>query len=284
MLAIPPAGTCSLETHVTATTNETATYSISVTAGGSANTKNTTYTQLIASTSYESYGIFVTLAGLQTAATANQRCLVDIALGAASSEIVIIPNLLCGNVSDYAAASNHGVMYFFPIYIPSGVRISATAQASTASDVVNVSVRLLQHQSGPSNWVGSRVTAYGANTANSTGTSHSPGNSSYATATQLTASTTNPIRYMQMGYDLLTDTTGSTARGLARIGYGAGPTYMASGLVFTESTTIESVNFSQANFVLSHMMFNIPAGQSLHISAMRNATAEARGFIVYGVD
>lgn len=283
MLYTPPGLPSILQTHVTDVTNETATYSISVTAGTSPN-KNATYTTLIATTSYDSYGIAVQLAGLQTAATANQRCLVDIAVGAASSERIIVPDLTCGNVADQAAASAQAQIYYFPIYIPAGVRISATAAASTSADVVNVAVRLFQHKMSPDGWFGQRVTAYGVDAANVRGTSHSPGNGSYAAATQLTASTTNPIRAMQLGYDLLSDTTGATARGLARIGVGAGPTYVASELPFKESTTIETVDFTQANLILSHMRFNIPSGQSLHISAMRNATAEGRGFIVYGVD
>ena len=285
MLYVPISQTSDVETHVTATTNETATFGISVTAGGTANTKNSTYTTLIATTSYEAFGIMVTLMGLQTTATTNQRCLVDIAIGAASSEQVIIPNLTCGNVSDYAAASSLGASYVFPIKIASGVRISATAQASTASDIVNVAVRLFRHPFGVNGWYGSRVTAYGADTTNSRGTSHTPSQNSYATATQLTASTTNPIHYMQLGFDLLSDTTASNARYLARIGYGATPTYLASELMLKESTTIEAVTFTDANMQLSQMHFNIPSAQSLHISAMRDAaTPEARGFIVYGVD
>ena len=284
MLGIPPDGCSTYETHVTDTTNETATFSISVTAGTTPN-KNATYTQLIASTGYASYGIMVQLAGLQTTASTNQRCLVDIALGAASSEQVIIPNLTCGNVSDYAAASSKGVSYYFPIYIPSGVRVSATAAASTSADIVNVAVRLFQHPMGPGSWFGSRVTAYGVDTANVRGTSHTPSQNSYATATQLTASTTNPIRYMQLGFDLLSDTTGSNARHLVRIVLGATATVLATHLPVKESTTIEAVDFTDANFILSRMMFNVPAASDLRISAMRDAaTPEARGWIVYGVD
>jgi len=284
VLLDPLTGPSALETHVTATTNETATFSISVTASASTNTKGG-YTELIASTSFDSYGVFVMLAGLQTAASANQRCLVDIAIGAGGSEVNIIPNLTCGNVSAYAAASSKGVCYYFPILIPAGQRVSARCQASTASDVVSVAVRLLQKPIGVTPWVGTRVTAYGADTTNSRGTSHTPSQNAYATATQLTASLTNPIKYMQLGFDLLSDTTASTSRYLARIGVGAGPTYVASELPLKVSTTIEAVDFSDANFLLSQMRFNIPSGQALVISAMRDAaTPEARGWIVYGVD
>ena len=285
MLSTPICGRARLETHVSATTNETATMGISVTAHATTHTKGN-YTQLIASTAYESFGIFIQLAGLQTVASTNQRGLVDIAIGGAGVEVDLIPNLLCGNVADMgAAAGSGGACYYFPIYIPAGVRVAARCQASTTVDIINVAVRLFQFMIGPGDWVGSRVTAYGVNTAASNGTSHTPSQNAYATATQLIASTTNPIKYMQLGFDLLADTTGATSNYLARIGYGAGPTYLASELPVQESTTIESVGFVSANFILSHMRFNLPAAQSLHISAMRAAaTPEARGFAVYGVD
>jgi hypothetical protein len=283
MLFVPPHGLRSIQTHVTATNNETATFSISVTAHASTNTKGS-YTELIAATTYESFGVMVQLAGLQTTASTNQRCLVDISIGAAGSELVLIPDLTCGNVADYAAASSGAVYYYFPIYVPAGVRVSARCQASTGGDIVNVAVRLFQNLTG-TQWVGSRVTAYGVDAANSRGTSHTPSQNSYNTATELTSSTTNPIRYMQLGFDLLSDTTGATSSHLVRIGYTATPIYVASELPVKESTTIEAVMFTDANFILSQMRFNIPAAQSLRISAMRSAaTPEARGWIVYGVD
>jgi len=260
-------------------------FSISVTAGAGANAKNATYTQLIATTTYASYGIMVLLSGLQTTATTNQRCLVDIALGGAGSEVVIIPNLTCGNVADYVASAGCGVMYYFPIYIPAGVRVSSTAQASTGGDIVNVAVRLFQHPQGVGGWYGSRVTAYGADTTNSRGTSVTPVQNAFTTVTQITASTTYPVRYLQIGYDLLSDTTGASTRMLAQIIGGASAVTLVDMLPLKESTTIESVDFSHANFILSRLMFNLPAASDLRVAIARDAvTPEARGIILYGVD
>jgi hypothetical protein len=284
VLGIPPAGLSTLETHVSGTNNETATFSISVTANASTNTKGN-YTQLIAATSYASYGIMVQLAGLQTTGSTNQRCLVDIALGAGGSEVVIIPNLTCGNVSDYVAASSLGVQYFFPIYIPAGVRVSARSQASTTVDIVNVAVRLFQRPTGAGAWYGSRVTAYGADTTNSRGTSVTPANNAFTTVTQITSSTTYPVRYLQMGYDLLSDTTAASTRMLAKIILGNSAATLVDMLPLKESTTIEAVHFTDANFILSHMMFNLPAGSDLRVAISRDAaTPEARGVVLYGVD
>jgi hypothetical protein len=83
--------------HITSNIGTTsAEYGTSVAAPGSTHTKNTTYTELIASTSYAAYGITVLLSNVGTTASTNARALVDIAIGAASSEVVIIPNLICG--------------------------------------------------------------------------------------------------------------------------------------------------------------------------------------------
>ena len=142
-------------------------------------------------------------------------------------------------------------------------------------------MRLFQHPTGPGGWYGSQVLAYGADTANIRGTSHTAGTNTYATGTTL-ATTTAPIRYMQVGMDLLSDTTATTSRGLARIL--STTDVLVTHLPFKYSTTIEAVNFTDANFILSQMLFNIPSGISLRLGATVNSTPEARGFIVYGVN
>jgi hypothetical protein len=220
---------------------------------------------------------------LHANATATTRInfLVDIAIGGVGSEQVIIPNLLGGNQAASASTSFGGSYYFFPIFIKAGSRISATCQANVAADTVNVNVHLVQHRV-PGKWYGQRVTAYGPDTATSTGVSMSPGSSTYATDVNLSASTANPIRALQIGTDLLTNTAGTTSRGLIRVT--AGTSILAQDLPYGESTTLESTIYTPANFMLSHMQFNIPAGIALKISAMRNTTAATRGWAAYGVD
>jgi hypothetical protein len=228
-LIIPRMGASTLtEDNVGVTSAE---YGTSVAAHATtAHTKNATYTTLIAATSYVAYGIFVGFHTTSTAAT-RESFLVDIAIGGAGSEVVIIPNLLAGNQAASGTTSHMGSYYFFPIRIPSGVRISATCQSDTAADTVYTAVHLLQHPM-PGRWYGSRVTAYGADTATSTGVSMSPGSSTYATDVNLSASTTNPIKYLQIGTDLYTNAAGTTLRGLIRIT--AGSTILAQDLPYSD--------------------------------------------------
>lgn len=279
MLWTPQVSPSVLEASQSSTSSDGTT----VTASGTTHTKGS-YSQIIASTSRLSYGITIVIHNVGAAST-NARMLVDIAIGAAASEQVIIPNLLAGNASAWNAASNGGTCYHFPIAIPSGVRISARCQASTASDTCNIIVWLHQARTAPGLWVGQRVTAYGVNTGTSTGTAHTPGSTnSYATATQITSSATNPIRYMQVGIDTGTDTTGTSMRGMFRIGLGATPDYIIQHVPFGESTTVESMDMRVGNQILSRMGFSIPAASDVRLSAMVSGTGESRGWAIYGVD
>lgn len=258
-------------------------FGTSVTADGTTAHVKGPYTELIAATARPSYGIMIALGNVGTVASTNTRMLVDIAVGAASSEIVIIPNLIAGQACASNSANGSPNNYYFPIHIPAGVRISARCQTLALSDTVHVQVRLIEGQI-PGKWYGSRVTAYGANTGNSTGTSHSHGNGAYNTTTQLSAAIANPIRAMQVGIDLLADTTAVTKRGHLRIAAGSSINYIVTDLPFRETTTLENMDFMETNFLLSHMGFNIPAGSYLGVGADMNASGEARGYIIYGVD
>lgn len=279
MLWTPRTGTALLESSLTTSGSEGTT----ITASGTTHTKGS-YTQLVASTADDTYAITVLINNVGVAST-NARMLVDIAIGGAGSEVVLLPDLMAGNAGVWANAMGGGVMYHFNVGIAEGTRIAARCQASTASDTCGVVVWLHQGNGIPGEWVGSRVTAYGVDSANSSGVAHTPGSTSaYATATQIASSTANPIRQMQIGIDMGTDTTGTNMRGLVRVGLGATPNYVVQHLPFAESTTVESMDNRMTNFVLAPQRFNIPAASDLRLSAMVSGTGEARRWIIYGVD
>lgn len=279
MLFVPFRGLDLLEASQSSSSSSGAT----ITASGSTHTKGN-WSQVLAATSFEAFGIAVFVNNVG-AATTNARVLVDIGLGANPNERVLIPDLDAGNAADWAAAPNGGHFYYFPLYIAAGERISARCQASTASDTVAVVVWLVGGRGGAAPWCGQRVTAYGVDSANSRGTAITPGSTSaYGTAVQLAASTSNPIRALQIGMDTGTDTSGTSMRGMLRLGLGATPNYFVEHLPIGESTTVESMDIRMANLILSQMTFNLPAGSDLRASAMVSGTGEARSLIVYGVD
>lgn len=137
-----------------------------------------TKTELIASTSDE-YDRIVIEFGETATATTLTNMLVSIYMGA-SFEHTLIPNLLAG----WAPTLNGGappIAYEFPLRVPRGVRIGAAARALIASDTVRC--RMSLYKTGQ--WAGGKVEAVGADTANSRGTSITPGTTSDGSWTNL---------------------------------------------------------------------------------------------------
>jgi hypothetical protein len=142
---------------------------------GAAYTKGAAFTQLIASTTYESYGFWINIGGTGASATRTDTVM-DIAIGAASSEQIIVPNLLCGWRN---AFGTNPMSLFIPIYIPKGSRVSARTACATASKAVQKQIILMGGCSGIYGSTYTGCDAYGVTYTAGTvagGTSHTPGN------------------------------------------------------------------------------------------------------------
>lgn len=102
----------------------------SVDPGSSANTKGA-YSELVASTSRPIYQLYVAFAIQLTAAATARHHLVDIAVGGAASEVVVVPDIQ----SSIDARDNLRSTVFgpIPVNIPAGSRIAARAQSTTSS-------------------------------------------------------------------------------------------------------------------------------------------------------
>lgn len=260
-------------------TSTTSSAGVTVTASATAHTKGA-WSQLIANTGARSLGIQIALDNTATS-NANTSMLLDIGIGGAGSETVLIPDLAAGYVLN-ENVSNNFQSYFFPLFIPAGSRISARCQAQVVSDTVVTRIHLFQRPRA-AGWVGSRVTAYGVDSANSRGTIVSAGNNTYGTAVALSGSTANPIRMMQIGLQGGGRTALADVRILADVRLGAS-TSIAGPLMASADTGTESVSINAGNVTLSRMAFGLPAGQDLRVAAMHNTTAANYDFIVYGID
>lgn len=160
-----------------------------VTAGGSANTKGS-YSELDASTDIDADGFY-----LNILLSFGADFLIDIAIGAPGSEVDVISNL---QVSSVAATTivQEVIDIYIPLRVPAGTRLSARCQATTGSKTCFISGQLAR--GGRFRELGlSRATTYGANTADSGGTSVDPGAtiSTKGAYSQLSAAITNPIKY-----------------------------------------------------------------------------------------
>lgn len=144
---------------------------------GSANTKDTTWTTLIASTSFDAQLVLVYISASGLAST-NTATLIDIGIGAAASETVLIPDLLAGWSPAPTTLGGFPRHAIFPLYVPAGSRLSARSQSVRTTGSTRVWVELLGGPRGPEWWCGSEVKAYGITSASSIGTNVTQGGSS----------------------------------------------------------------------------------------------------------
>lgn len=261
-------------------TSSTSAAGVTVTASSTAHTKGN-WAQLIASTSAPAYGITVQVLACAASNTATSS-LLDIGVGPAGSEQVIIPNLGAGYKLD-EGVSNSPEVWFFPLYVPEGVRLAARMQSQVASRTAVVRILLHHRPVGLGGFVGTRVTTYGANTSTSQGVAVTHGNNVLGTAAQITASTTDRIRYMQLSHMANSRSALTDCRVMAEVRIGAS-TAITPLLQGAQDTGVESTSINAGNARLSRMLFDLPSGIDLRIACMVNASAATWcDFMIHGV-
>jgi hypothetical protein len=275
MLIIPK--TRSIRSVQTETGRVSDTWGIDVASGGSAHTLSASFVELVASTAFDTWLVEVSFQTGGTVSATNTSGLCTIYVGAGGSEEVLIPTLLCGWSAIYSNFF-HPRKYIFPLFIPAGSRISAKTQCVTASRSFQVQLKL-QGGGEPPIWCGSRVECVGADTANSRGTSVTPGTTSEGTFTSI-GTNTHEWRYiLPMVQGNVADTTQVNGTKSLDIGIG--------GAVYKE---LEDFIFQFNNIEVSSP-FNpfgqftmIPASSSLQARLQDASTdAEAKDVCLYGV-
>ncbi len=280
MLVVPPTIAQVYQTNLT----PSARTGTSIAANSTIHTKGS-WTELIAETNKESYGIDIGFREPGLSAT-DTRMLVDIAFGdvGGGNEEIIIPNLNAGN----AGGTNRPGMkkWHFPIYVPSGVSISARSQAVISSDNTNVFIWLTQDPLYP--FVGGLVQDYGTDLSGSQGTSVTPGDAVWPTTwTELTTSSfllQRDHRFWTIGVDGLGDTSfiGSNLPWLVQLGIGpdSGNVTVIAGIFHIGAVSAEEIPgptpFLQHGVAVK--------GDQLWARMASGSTPEARGVIAYGID
>lgn len=158
------------------------TYTVGITASSSAHVKGA-YASLADATGINSARWWL----YSMTATANRNYLIDVALGAAGSESVIVANVFLINPRGTSVMVTAAPLPSY-VDIPSGSRIAARLQSSVASGSVDVSVLLEQT---PLRGLALPAT-YGVSTSTTTGTTVDPGGTantkgSYAELSSATA-------------------------------------------------------------------------------------------------
>lgn len=246
-----------------------------VTAHATIHTKGS-YTELIAATTYDAYGFWLRLHSSYTTATVTAQ-LLDIALGTAGNEVVIVSNFLAG----YQDTNG---MYFFPLFVPAGSRITARMQALITVATLNVGICLMEGPNGPFP-IFNGCDTYGADTATSDGTPVLSG-ATYGSWTSIPAATTTSKAYGAVlgvigGED---DTAWSSAIGiLLQVGYSSlpfsGVTTGVNNAWFNAGSAAESLLHTQYPPVPFN--FPIPAGVQLQARLRRESSQETNFVAIY---
>jgi hypothetical protein len=194
-----------------------ATAGTAVTTGAAAGTKGAV-AELIASTTFDVYWVVIGAHLYGAAAVASEGCL-DIMIGSAGNEDVLIPDLLMGYCGGFAQAGKSAKWWNFPLYVPAGSRLSARAAGARVSTAFRVLI-YLRGGGLPLFRIGSKVTTYGVTVPN--GTTVTPGASGVEGAwTQIVAATSMDHFAVLPSYQIQADTTANNRVLQADIGIGA---------------------------------------------------------------
>jgi hypothetical protein len=165
---------------------------------GASNVKAATWTTLLASTTVDTYFAVINFnSNFVTAAIRNTLC--DIGLGAAASEVALIPDLLFGGADSYTVGCG-GAWYCFPIFIPAGSRVSARAQVNNVTAGTFRCAIWLYGRAKDMRMIryGTSVSAAGITAASSSGVAVTPGTTGEGAWTHITTAS-SPYWWWQFG-------------------------------------------------------------------------------------
>lgn len=255
-------------------TNESTTELTWLTASSTANTKGA-WTELIAASSFDYHGVWFNVGHVFNV---SSFLLIDIAIGGAGSEVVIMPNLsTCRR-----AITNDGSAsaVFLPLFIPKGSRISARCQSTVASGQVQVG--LMGIGGTPQQMVAyQRMADYGTVLADSRGTQIFNGAINVKSVFQeLEAVTAHPIKSLMV--NLVGDTSLHSEPNLVDICVGAegSEVVLVPNIFLFAETTIDYV----MDTFHGPFPVDIPAGTRLSARCQSSVVAYTPFLIVHGFD
>jgi len=234
---------------------------VAPTSGGTAHTKGS-WVEIVAATTSDVYRVI-----MQTSNTAvsgsNTASLLDIGVGAAGAEVVVVPNLAVGNSSTSSTLGSFPV-WDLPLFIAKGSRVAVRWQSARTSVTLNTywtffgptSTTRAATKPAPFTW------AYGPDTSTSLGVTLVPGAANAKGAwSQLTAATDGPISALAVGIQNAGNTSAQGGTVLVDIGYGAAGSEVVAipNLSFTTSTQ----ELVLRNHLLTTYPVELPAGVRL---------------------
>lgn len=261
-----------------------------VTGGATANTKGS-WSQLIASTSFDAMGLLLYVSTQYQ----DTRYLIDVGIGASGSETVVVSNLLFGVPTGIC------LPIYIPIAVPSGSRIAARCQDNFGSSGAYLSANIIA-----GGWIDppsfSSVTDYGTSTSTSGGTTVDAGGTANTKGsyTQIVASTTYTHKGMMIASTRPTPATAMAAdyTQIADVAIGASgseqiiiPNLRMVASIQSGGATGSPLAFTGRGMLnpayTPFMLCDIPAGSRIAIrqqSTSTNATDRTCAYAVYGLN
>lgn len=227
----------------------------------------------------DAYGILIWVHS--TGATnASRNYVMDVGVdpSGGTSYTVRIPDLLVGGAGTMVSG-RAGVYYYFPLHVRAGSTLGVRAQGSVTTAIL-VGIQLLQQPMNPAAFrKGSFVEAYGISAPG--GTSLTLGTTSEG-AWQLVGTTTNPVWWWQVGYQIGTaDTSWSNAAitiDLA-VGDASDKNIIISDMVVTTSTAEALGNPP----IQAGVEFPAKAGTNVYVRGQHSGTVDTPTVAAYGL-
>jgi hypothetical protein len=241
-----------------------------VTAAATANTKGA-WTQLIAATPADCVFAIISIQQIY-----GNRFAIDIGIGPAGSEIVLVPNIVCD--VDNTSSGCGCWMITIPLQIPAGIRIAARCQSSAASAVTHVSITTFDGHDGSCI---AGVDAIGFNSASTYGTAVTPSGTAGTKGpwNQLIAATTNDY----LGFFACFDWNGSTGQyGGIDIDIGIGPSG-SEVIIVPDICTGSPGTYNQFFPIFPILQTEIPAGTRIAARSSATNPPMSFGMTLYGV-
>lgn len=248
-----------------------------VSAPAAQNQKGSWY-EIASALTYPAFGFYLHIAERNSL---PQDALLDVAIGAAGQEQIIIPDLL------HTTIRAPVWVYYFPIYMPAGVRVAARVQSTAADRVFDVVLNTVSAEFMAGYPLGGSVTTYGANAADSGGVTVDPGGTAHTKGawSEITSATTRPMRQVLIVIGGIANTTKTACTWLIDVGVGASgsETVLLSNLFTRTNTTTDEI----APSIFGPFPVSIPTGTRIAARAqcsIIDASDRLFDMCIYGIE
>lgn len=223
---------------------------------------STSYTQIIAATTFDWSGFYVTLQQANAAAHSEQRC--SIGIGSAASEWDLVPDLLLQIGTNFF---DQGNTIYVPVSVPAGSRLAG--KSSSATGTVRCALQGVAMGSLP---VPPCQFGVGYGGSGNTGTQVDPGTTANTKGSwqQITASTSFHHKFIALTLNSGNNAALTNANFLIDIGVGAGG---SETVIYENLSMIQGGNEDRMNPPwFGFFPCDIPAGSRLAVRAQSTFT------------